>query len=520
MMSLGLLAVGTALVYCVADSLLALTLAPPPAPSDTPSPSRKDLVGRIKLGVRKAAPWVFAMGCGALIAASLAFGGSWDGAEPVGVALLLLSFPLLVGTAFSPVHFLQSNWQWAFRGAIFVAYGIQWLHPALALLFAGLVVWFYRLQGSPIHISITDKALVLVGHFFGSLFAVTASLCPAAGLNEVHFFWLLTAIVGAFYFKPGFAKIVSGWTGRNRLSNLSVAAECQNRWLAKWPLRSQMRHVVDRWNGVILVSTAILEMSALGIGLHPAFLWVFCIAMTGFHLIVFAMSGILFWKWIVFLFAFAAVATAWGSFGVQPMLTCAGAAIMIAFVSRMIQGLTWFDSAASHRFEVAGVDREGRETVFAPEDFGPFDFPFAQARFNYLVDRPTLVGCLGGVWSSDDADAVAQCRTRADYDAMLGDTGKNAFDEERASELDRVLRCFAESRYPLKRPVWNRFFPMSPHIWSMIPSFKKGFQSDAIERIRIYYSEFLREEGDDPIQVRRVLIRELEVGEKAVGSLR
>ena len=173
-------------LYGVGDLLMVLAIAPKPKAAEG------DVgIANLKLVVRRFGPIGFLLFCGGVAGWGGASATGWGDHGAVGVILTVISVPLLLGTAFSPPHFLQSTWQWGLRFAILVGFAIQSLHPCLPLLFTILVVGFYRLQGTPIHISITDKALVLVAHFAGSLSAILMSLYP--NFTEPQFIGVLNS---------------------------------------------------------------------------------------------------------------------------------------------------------------------------------------------------------------------------------------------------------------------------------------------------------------------------------------
>jgi hypothetical protein len=124
------------------------------------------------------------------------------------------------------------------------------------------------------------------------------------GLRTVHFVFGAICLVGSYYYYAGKAKVMFGpdqaWVWENELSNLFV-----NSWTHGWvgfvPQDAVVwvANVLHGFDGPFQLLTVFIELGFVLVFVHRLLTRVWLFLAAALHCGIFAMTGILFWKWIV-----------------------------------------------------------------------------------------------------------------------------------------------------------------------------------------------------------------------------
>lgn len=288
---------------------------------------------------------------------------------------------------------------------------------------------------------------------------------------------LLLGILGSWYFLSAVGKVQLGWLWENNLAHLVRAAYEQTGWLTELPDDTYAFVVdsVERFAVPMQFAALLAEGLVL---LYFASRWTtvgilaFCI---GLHVMIFATTGILFWKWALVNLALIVAFVAMGREGWKrafPRWTmlCACASIIVLHTSfgPRLTKLAWFDSPFVHRFHFEVTGESGQLYEAIPSTFAPFDSRFAQARWYYLTRVPRLVDCFG---STDDRDlyhALLAAQSPEEVNRIVSTAGTSKYSDSLRADFTLLMRQFLDVSYtraettvfdagPLKAPL---------HIWS------------------------------------------------------
>jgi len=443
-----------------------------------------------------------------VVAPLLGMPATWEAFPAARSYMAAIAAMMVLMTSFSGYHFIQKRSYHLERVFIIVLAVGQFFSPWGCLPFLLFSSHFYGRISFPIYVSKTDSILLLSTYVGG--ITVLAVYSMNAAFNQATFFFVQFATVAAFYIKPVIGKLKIGWPWRNRLVDMNIAAERQNQWTCglKPENLAKLRDLLRRTNRFALVMTLLLQSTVVVGFLHQGAFAVYLCALIAFHLLVFALSGIFFWKWIVaetalLLFGFDAL-----PFGVPLFLAGAGYTLVYGLLSAGPYQLGWFDSPVSHRFRFVAVGKDEQRVTIAPEDFEPLSFTFAQARFFPLVDRVTLGGCFGALFDQRALEALRACKDFSDFQKTRNLHGSNQWSAATTNELSACLLDWALSRNDTGgRFVWTRMLRCAHHIYSGVPTMDSGF---VVRRVEVLFQEFLQV-GDRQCPGAEELVLEVEV---------
>ncbi len=439
---------------------------------------------------------------GLLAALGVALGGwpAGDAGAVLRAASVVIAGPLVWGAAFSHLN------PWTER-----------THAVERLLCVGLLVglWFspgfgvaliamLLLQRAvldrtmPIPLSTTDGRLATDGLIAIAALGAVSGVMPVAPAAWV---FVLLCVFASSYLVPGIAKLRVGprpgwWASENRLSNL--AASCR---LHGWRLGlsdagfARVIRLVRRVNGPMLWGTLAIEVGAVLVFAHSDVAIGLLVAASAMHAGIFLLTGICFWKWVVFNGALVGVLVAMpagavgGAFGPAALVLGVAACALSPLWLRPI-GLAWCDTRLTHLFEVEAVLPGGRVVEVPRNWWAPYDLAFAQSRFGFLCEAPTLVGACGchtrrGRELADLAERIERAgEDPCEMAALLDSHGDRRRDDIAAERMERFVvkflkNCAGRRRWFLGVP------PPPPHLWFMAKGPKLRLGDPVLETVRI-----------------------------------
>jgi hypothetical protein len=311
--------------------------------------------------------------------------------------------------------------------------GLAWTEPRLAFAFLALFVaylglrWFRR-----------ESANLLV-------------LC-------------LLALFGSYYVWSGLAKLPLGWFPNDDLGNL-LAASHLNGWLGGAQPESILGAAasIRSWSVPLLGLGLLVELAPLGLLARRVYAVAAVGACAVLHLGIFALSGILFFQWILLglaLMAFLGSMPRPELFGVR---RCVVASVVLMAGAPLFfkpPRLAWLDTRLNVSFELEAVGESGRAYPVERGAMAPYDTVFGRNRFHYLTDAPQVVGSYGG---TDDLEIFR--KLQSGERAGLG-PGAVEFDAERAERFDRLVRALFQREFG--RSSWVHALAPPPHLWSSV----------------------------------------------------
>lgn len=237
---------------------------------------------------------------------------------------------------------------------------------------------------------------------------------------ESALFMLVVVVQISHYFITALAKSLIGknwlsWVRDNRLHFLAASAYSWgwgrfvpwNEWLA-------FVRVLRRFEKPLQASVFILEWAAPLALLDVRIALVLCVAFAAFHIGVCAVSGLLFWDWILTdLFIFIGLwilpeSVASQAFGIAPFLL--GIVILFAFPLRhhlwKPMPLGWFDTPLTARIHWTVEGQSGRVYGLYNDFMCPHERLYGRVNGCFFVPHPVVTYHLGEVWKLEVRDGI------------------------------------------------------------------------------------------------------------------
>ncbi len=361
---------------------------------------------------------------------------------------------------------------------------------------------------------------------FVCLSSVLAST-PLGGVTGVLFF-LVTLLV-SHYLITALAKILLGrkwysWVSENHLHHLAASAYSWGwaRFLS-WPTWRKVVLATKRSEKLLQLSAFSIELLAPLALLNARLAVGFCLAWAGFHVGVFALSGLLFWDWIVTNLALAYVISALPLevtnevFGPGSVLVAI--AFMVLFPLRhklwKPMPLGWFDTPFTQRVVWVVRGESGRDYGLYNNFMCPHERLYGKVHGCFLVPVPVLTYHLGEVFKWELRDAIRSAGPDLTaLQAVRERFGVLPRSDEMTNQHVAYLRRFLQQlnrgakKHALPR-AWRWLKAPGDQVfyWGELPAFRR--QEKAVS-VGIYYREEYFD-GHELVRLRDELVVEVPV---------
>lgn len=380
----------------------------------------------------------------------------------VRLVMLAAAGTLLVSSAFYEPNWFFGQLHLVDRALLVSLFALSFWRPIALVPFtivSGLVVSQFAIPLG--RYTWNDKRL---------LFDVVILFCLAAGAGIVRRRDGVQALVGAigvllvsWYLVPALGKIDLLWLSREELANMARSAH-----LAGWLPGGSSDRVADlvaSANGLLVLAAIVVELGSILFLLGRRRLALAAlVTLPGLHLMVFLVSGIFFWKWMVLelaLIAFVARADrrTLATFG--PLLVLL--ALPVALLSPRLFGvatLAWYDTPYTVNLELEAVGTSGTVYRVDRDDMAPYEVLLSQGRLGFVAQPRYLVGSVGTALDWEIASRIAQARSASDIAQAEQQFAVSQYDEADALVFDRFVRARFED--------WTDQPPLGPphHIWT------------------------------------------------------
>ena len=316
-------------------------------------------------------------------------------------------------------------------------------------------------------------------------------LARAAGTGHRpgDFAFLTFTLLAASYFVSGLGKIRLDWFTQGDVA-LLLPATFANGWLGflDHGTVGALTRGLARVDWMLVAGMVVFECAAVLCLLRRGVFLFFLAAWPVFHLSVFALSGIFFWKWIVLEVAILLL-----------LLKRPDSALFEVFSRRhfvlsipLIVGgtiwfqpanLSWYNAAVSYVYRFEGVGESGRRYSLPPAFFAPYDYQFTLGAFAYISPYRQLDVVWGATRDRALATAMASAGGPGDVEVLERERGQWFFDADRTGRLEAFLQRFVGTynERGSKRTLLGALAP-PPHLWTFAgPDAFDG--SEAITRV-------------------------------------
>ena len=306
------------------------------------------------------------------------------------------------------------------------------------------------------------------------LFGATWLLRVLSGYWKVtDFAFLVCCLLASHYWPSALQKLRMGWLVQDHVYFL-LPSTYANGWLSFLdPVRlSALTALLSLFNLPIKVLALLIEGGCLAFLWRRRFLLILLGSWVLFHLAIFSISGILFWRWIILaaalilLFVRNRRSPAFAIFS-RPHLVLSLALILGSALWFRPIALAWYDTRASYTYRFEAEGASGRKYSLAPEFFAPYDVRFTLSGFRFLSREPRLGISWGAISSRSVAEALVQSRSPEEFFKVEADYGAELFDAEMRSTLDEFLRRFLNilASRDYKR-AWFSPLAAPQHLWT------------------------------------------------------
>lgn len=331
---------------------------------------------------------------------------------------------------------------------------------------------------------------------------------PELMANPAILFWFVLTIQVSHYVITALAK---GWLGPhwtswprdNRLHHIAASAYAWG-WLRfiPWPAWRRVVHTAQRFERPMQASVFAVEALAPVALLDPNVAVAMCVVWSLFHIGVFALSGLLFWDWILTNLTVAAAilllpaAVTLQVFGPWQML--AAMVFMVAFPLRhklwRPMPLGWWDTPLTQRVHWHAHGESGLVYGLYANFWCPHERLFGKVNACYLAPVPVMTYHLGEVWKHELRDAIrAAGADKRAIDAVRAEFGieprSDALSENHVAYIRRLF-------YELNRGVRKHVLPRSLRwlkapggqcfYWGELPAYRR---QEPVTKVSLHYRE-------------------------------
>jgi hypothetical protein len=319
--------------------------------------------------------------------------------------------------------------------------------PALALPLIAYVFWL-RLESEGLYRLSHDNADISAVGYFGLLLVVNWILFVFANstifrraTRDVgeeatggdsqryhHVLLLSTAVYLANYFWSGWGKVTLdgpplAWLFENRTYALIPVAHAVGTapiagvaWLP-----AAAHEVVGRFAILFNGLTLLAELGPIVAVMRYRWLAVSCAALVPFHLLIFALTGIFFWKWAFVDAVLAIVFWRIRETRISGVVAAAAVGVMLLAPTVMpTTRLAWYDTSALNESYLVAVTDDDRELRVPSNYFLSASLTFAQMRFALgMFGRMLPTRVFGTNKSYAEMKAAASCELRVQETTVL-----------------------------------------------------------------------------------------------------
>ena len=321
-------------------------------------------------------------------------------------------------------------------------------------------------------------------------------------------FWFVLTIEISHYVITAIAKAWLGprwnsWTRDNRLHHIAASAYSWG-WMrfVPWPMWRRVVHTVRRFERPMQALVFAIEALAPLALLHPYVAVGMCLTWSCFHGGVFALSGLLFWEWILTNLTVAAaillLPTGVTAEVFGPFQTLACLVFMVIFPLRhrlwRPMPLGWWDTPLTQRVHWCAHGASGEVYGLYANFWCPHERLFGKVNACYLTPVPVMTYHLGEVWKRELRDALrAAGPDPVKLDAVRAEFGIEPRSEELAeNHVDYIRRLFYELNGGAKKHVLPRSLRLlkAPgdqcFYWGDLPAYR---MQENVTKVTLHYRE-------------------------------
>lgn len=282
------------------------------------------------------------------------------------------------------------------------------------------------------------------------------------------FVFMLLCIVAGNYFPAGFAKIASGWLKNNHIYFL-LSNMYTDGWVSflSQETLSDITHFLSKYNLLLKLGCLVMEFGCILIFVRKNWsVRFFLLGFLSFHTLVFIMTGILFWPWMLLEIVLLVVFWKKGvfqsiikSFSIWHIVF---SVCLIFISSKWLRPsiYVWHDSPLSYSYSFEVIDTSGKTSNLPSNTFWPKYYEFAWTNdFHFIHEKPTLNIVWGVSFNGREVEELLAFKDAEQVLAYEKEFGTNQLNPELAKEFERYMKDFVkEKKYELPLNPWFKTF--------------------------------------------------------------
>ncbi len=356
------------------------------------------------------------------------------------------------------------------------------------LLFLFPVIWLlqgqFELEFTAYSIAQVSMPIKLLAAFY---LVMVFTFFTKRRLDSV-FLWLAVVVIMSHYWAAAYAKYFIRWHEYGEIHNM-LAASYAGGWLGVLMDEeiSSVLRIFANFDRFTVLFTLVFETAVIFALFNGFLLRMLLVLAVIFHVIIFAVSGIFFWQWIVINTAFlyfvlykrekAQATKSRRSPNGQlrhPLLpksfrTKITTAILIALSPHWMGAveLGWHDSPVSYVYQFRAFDSQDNSVVLTPAYFTPYEYPLTLNAVGFVSESNVLPITWGATLDLDLAKQLSAVSAEDEIFNIIEQQGSVRYDPIKAERFDNfVINFVSNKQADLNRKRWFDYFPAPLYLYT------------------------------------------------------
>lgn len=346
-------------------------------------------------------------------------------------------------------------------------------------------------------------------------------LFPKFRYSSKAFVFLLICIVASVYFPAGFAKLRQGWIANDQMHLLFI-----NMYSDGW-LGFLSNETASAFTRLLAKSDLILKFGAIVVELGCFLILIkkqysirfFLLGFILFHLLVYVLTGICFWPWVI-LEIVLLVALKKGNpfnlivkkFTIQHIIL---ACFLIIASTKWLKPsvFIWHDSPVNYTYKFEAEDEKGIISEIPSNYFWPKYYEFAwREGFHFIHNNPTIDVNWGVTVNGKTVAELQKIKTSSDVLNYENEKGIIFYNPKLSKSFDDYINRFVkEKKYKWTMNPWFRLFSAPQQRLVLFSGNKVYNRKERIKKIHVYQQlTFFNGERLELLRKRKVKIIDIQ----------
>lgn len=375
--------------------------------------------------------------------------------KEIKLIVMLSTIVLTWSTVFSDYNYYEDNWFFFDRILLLVMCILVYFKPSVIFLY---ILYFFVFIEQFDYFSFWGFSLthtiVLIYILFLTWVYIILHKISNKKVNSNILFLMFLGMIMSWYFLAGISKLNYNWLNLNITYNL-FAIRLDYGWLSflNFQTIEKLGALVLKYNYQIQIITLIIELVLPLIIIINKRILIFClISVIIFHLSVFALTGILFWQWIVIELLLIYINYRKSFTTSKPKYLFYCYYLFVLLIAKDYLGviqLGWLDSTVVHKHKFILENKDGLKTNLNSTFFAPFHTSFSKDKFYFLDSTKIVSGTFGGIYRKNLIPLNNQNNKDSIFN-RINKVGNINFNNKKKQEFIKFLKTFIDNKKTIK----------------------------------------------------------------------